>query len=73
LAVAAITLNYNRETWLDFTHSFHTSGLGIAVGAKQRKSGWSGIIDATFFSYIPSHCRGTGGCHVSECDRRLFV
>ncbi|MCA9216000.1 MAG: transporter substrate-binding domain-containing protein [Planctomycetales bacterium] len=46
LAAAAITMNYDREKRMDFTHSFHTSGLGIAVGAKQRKSGWSGIVDA---------------------------
>lgn len=46
LAAAAITMNYERETRMDFTHSFHTSGLGIAVAAKQRQSGWSGIIDA---------------------------
>ncbi len=56
LAVAAITMNYEREKRMDFTHSFHTSGLGIAVGAKQRKSGWSGIVDAilstTFFRIV---------------------
>ncbi|MCO8121341.1 transporter substrate-binding domain-containing protein [Stieleria sp. TO1_6] len=46
LAAAAITMNYDREKRMDFTHSFHTSGLGIAVAAKQRRSGWSGIIDA---------------------------
>ncbi len=46
LAAAAITMNYEREKRMDFTHSFHTSGLGIAVGAKQRRSGWSGIVDA---------------------------
>ncbi len=46
LAAAAITVNYEREKRMDFTHSFHTSGLGIAVGAKQRQSGWSGIVDA---------------------------
>lgn len=48
LAAAAITVNYEREKRMDFTHSFHTSGLGIAVGAKQRRSGWSGIVDAIF-------------------------
>ncbi len=48
LAAAAITMNYERERRMDFTHSFHTSGLGIAVGAKQRKSGWSGIVEAVF-------------------------
>ena len=46
LAAAALTINYEREKRMDFTHAFHTSGLGIAVGAKQRKSGWSGIFDA---------------------------
>ncbi|TWU47804.1 transporter substrate-binding domain-containing protein [Rubripirellula reticaptiva] len=48
LAAAAITVNYEREKRMDFTHSFHTSGLGIAVGAKQRRSGWFGILDAVF-------------------------
>ena len=46
IVAAALTMNYEREKVMDFTHSFHTSGLGIAVGAKQRHSGWSGIIDA---------------------------
>jgi len=46
MAAAAITVNYEREKRMDFTHSFHTSGLGIAAGAKQRRSGWSGILDA---------------------------
>ncbi|TWU60182.1 Cyclic nucleotide-gated potassium channel [Rubripirellula tenax] len=48
MAAAAITVNYEREKRMDFTHSFHTSGLGIAVGARLRQSGWSGIIDAVF-------------------------
>ena len=46
VVAAALTMNYEREKRMDFTHSFHTSGLGIAVGAKQRKSGWGGIVDA---------------------------
>lgn len=46
LAAAAITVNYEREKRMDFTHAFHTSGLGIAVGSKQRQSGWAGIFDA---------------------------
>jgi ABC-type amino acid transport substrate-binding protein len=45
IAAAAITVNYEREKRMDFTHSFHSSGLGIAVGAKQSRSGWSGIVD----------------------------
>ena len=46
IVAAALTMNYEREKRMDFTHSFHTSGLGIAIGAKQRRSGWSGIVDA---------------------------
>ncbi len=46
VAVAAITVNAERERRMDFTHPFYHSGLGIAVGAAQRRSGWSGIIDA---------------------------
>lgn len=48
LAAAALTINYEREKRMDFTHSFYTSGLGIAVGSNQRRSGWSGIVDAVF-------------------------
>ena len=46
IVAAALTMNYEREKRMDFTHSFHTSGLGIAVGTKQRRSGWSGIVEA---------------------------
>lgn len=48
LVAAALTINYEREKRMDFTHAFHTSGLGIAVAASQRRSGWSGILDAVF-------------------------
>ncbi len=48
IAAAAITVNYEREKRMDFTHSFYNSGLGIAIGANQRRSGWSGIFDAVF-------------------------
>jgi len=48
VAAAALTMNYEREKRMDFTHSYHTSGLGIAVGAKQRRSGWSGLVEAVF-------------------------
>ncbi len=46
LVAAALTMNYGREKRMDFTHPFHTSGLGIAIGAKQRRSGWTGIVNA---------------------------
>ena len=56
IVAAALTMNYEREKKMDFTHPFHTSGLGIAVGANQRRSGWSGIIDGvlskTFFRIV---------------------
>lgn len=48
IAAAALTMNYEREKRMDFSHSYHTSGLGIAVGAKQRRSGWSGLVGAVF-------------------------
>lgn len=48
VAAAAITVSYQREKRMDFTHPFHSSGLGIAVGARQRRSGWTGILDAVF-------------------------
>ncbi len=48
VAAAALTMNYEREKRMDFTHPYHTSGLGIAVGARERRSGWSGIVDAVF-------------------------
>ena len=48
VAAAAITVNYEREKRLDFTHPFFSSGLGIAVGTHQRRSGWTGIAEAVF-------------------------
>lgn len=48
IAAAALTVNYEREKRFDFTHSYHTSGLGIAVATKQRRSGWNGLFDAVF-------------------------
>jgi ABC-type amino acid transport substrate-binding protein len=36
VAVAALTVTAERETTVDFTHPFYTSGLGIAVPARQK-------------------------------------
>ena len=36
LAVAALTITSEREKRFDFSHPFHTTGLGIAVAAKTR-------------------------------------
>ncbi len=43
LAVAAITVNYQREKRLDFSHPFYSSGLGIAVG-EQNTAGWRSVL-----------------------------
>ncbi len=42
LAVAALTVTPQREERFDFTHSFHTSGLGIAISttATSNRSWW---------------------------------
>ena len=47
LAAAAITVNFEREGTMDFSHPFHTSGLGIAV-ATDRRSGWLNVLERVF-------------------------
>ena len=47
LAAAALTVNYDREKRMDFTHPFHSSGLGIAVSGSQVR-GWDGVMSAVF-------------------------
>jgi len=42
-SVAALTITAKRESRIDFTHPFFTSGLGIAVRSKDRSSAWSTI------------------------------
>lgn len=43
VAVAALTVTSQREQIIDFTHPFHTTGLGIAVSSKN-KAGWFAVI-----------------------------
>ena len=43
VAVAALTVTADREKAFDFTHPFHSSGLGIAVLAGQ-KGRWLGFV-----------------------------
>ena len=45
LAAAALTVNFEREKNMDFTHAFHSSGLGIAVSGKEVR-GWAGVVAA---------------------------
>lgn len=47
VAVAALTVTAEREERMDFTHAFHTSGLGIAVAA-EGGSGWGAVIARVF-------------------------
>lgn len=55
VAVAALTVTAEREKNIDFTHPFHTSGLGIAVSTKS-KAGWLMVaerfISLTFFKVV---------------------
>jgi polar amino acid transport system substrate-binding protein len=46
-AVAALTITSEREADVDFSHPFHTSGLGIAVH-QRAGTGWAGIIARLF-------------------------
>lgn len=41
VAVAALTVTPERESAFDFTHAFHTTGIGVAVVSEQ-SAGWLG-------------------------------
>lgn len=47
VAVAAMTVTAERESKMDFTHPFHSSGLGIAVNADMT-GGFGNILKAVF-------------------------
>jgi ABC-type amino acid transport substrate-binding protein len=47
LAVAALTVTAKREELFDFSHPFHTTGLGIAVPLRGG-SIWFGVISRLF-------------------------
>lgn len=44
LAAGALTVNFEREERMDFSHPYHTSGLGIAV-LSEKRSGWWHVLD----------------------------
>ena len=46
--VAALTITSDRERVLDFTHPFHTSGLGIGVREDRSGLNWWGAAGALF-------------------------
>ena len=43
VAVAALTITAEREEVIDFTHPFHTAGLGMAV-PERSESSWRGVL-----------------------------
>ena len=47
IGAAALSITSDREAIVDFSHSFFTTGLGIAVVSKQSNS-WSDIVMAGF-------------------------
>ena len=47
LVAGALTVNLEREGRMDFSHPFHTSGLGIAA-ADERRSGWRHVLNRVF-------------------------
>ena len=69
LAAAAITVNYDREKRMDFTHPYFNSGLGIAVRADQKRSGWVGVMESlfsgTFFQIIIALFAGMFVCAIT--------
>lgn len=48
LAAAAITVNYDREKRMDFTHPFRSSGLGIAIKSHPQNREWSRVMSVVF-------------------------
>jgi ABC-type amino acid transport substrate-binding protein len=46
LAAGAITVNFDREKRMDFSHPFFHSGLGIAVAVDGQTQGWLGLVGA---------------------------
>ena len=50
--VAAVTVTHDREEVMDFTHPFHSSGLGIAVRKSHRASWLSGLVDLLAWEFV---------------------
>ena len=51
LAVAALTVTPEREESFDFSHPFHTTGLGIAISSRQ-KGNWLTVVKQLFSSAV---------------------
>ena len=50
--VAAVTVTHQREKVLDFTHPFHSSGLGIAVRKTQRQNWLAGLFELLAWEFV---------------------
>lgn len=46
--IAALTITAERERQVDFTHPFHTSGLGIVVPELNRNLNWLAVLRSFF-------------------------
>lgn len=57
-SVAALTITAEREARVDFSHSFHTSGLGIAVPSRGGAGAWTSavrnLVDPRFLTAVAS-------------------
>ena len=51
LAVAALTVTPEREESFDFSHPFHTTGLGIAISSKQKRN-WLTVVKQLFSGVV---------------------
>lgn len=56
LAAAALTVNFEREKRVDFSHAYFSSGLGIAVATGERRDGFAdlarSILSTTFLRIV---------------------
>jgi ABC-type amino acid transport substrate-binding protein len=52
VGVAALTITAEREKRMDFTHAFHTTGLGMAVQAHGKRTAWSVVKQILSWQFL---------------------
>ena len=50
--VAGVTVTHDREKAIDFSHPFHSSGLGIAVRKTQRQNWLAGLFELLAWEFV---------------------
>ncbi|MCA9178094.1 MAG: transporter substrate-binding domain-containing protein [Planctomycetales bacterium] len=50
--VAGITVTHDRELWLDFSHPFYSSGLGIAIRKMHRQNWTAGLWQMLAWPFV---------------------